>query len=337
MGRAVIHIGSGKTGSTALQRALFEASRSDGLAGFDYPAVKGRHHRDLYILFKQKEAVARNLKSRVRSGEIDYGKYRKAYERAFSDGGLQGRDLILSSEYLFDLSAKNILALKELTDRLGVTDYLVVAFVRHPASYYLSYVQQRLKASHVIPNPNRFRYPIKSVVSAWRRVFKNVVVRDFDELAERNEDVVESFAGIIKRAGWGDVTLGSWRANPGLCAEAMVLMQRYRQRFHSECDNVFQPDSDGLLRVVTELSAAGSRPRLRDDVEAAISSRHENDIVYLQKEFGLFGKHGLNDGSASRIDWKSERLVPVERILKGLNGEAVQNFSLSAMRKLLAD
>lgn len=337
MGRAIIHIGSGKTGSTAIQRALFDASRRGGLDGFDYPTVKGWHHRDLYILFKPKEALARNLKGRIRSGQVDYDKYRKAYEKAFSAEGVEGRDLILSSEYLFDLSAEHVRALKERLDRSGVTEYLVVAFVRHPASYYLSYVQQQLKASHLIPDPRRFRYRLKSVLSVWADVFDNVRVQDYDDLSEQGEDAVEAFSRLVGAAGWGSLDLEATRANPGLCAEAMVLLQRYRRRFHSDADNVFKPDSDRLLDILSELRSRGSTPRLRDEVKALLSHRHEDDIVYLQKQFGLFGEHDANSRSRSQIDWKAERPVKVECLLDDLSEESVQDFSLAVLRDLLVE
>lgn len=337
MSRAVIHIGSGKTGSTAIQRALFDASRKGGLRDFRYPTVKGWHHRDLYILFKSREALGRNLKSRIRSGQIDYDKYRKAYEKAFSVETVGGQDLILSSEYLFDFSPEKVRALRELLDRAGVTEYLVVAFVRHPASYYLSFVQQQLKASHLIPDPRRFRYRLKSALSVWSEVFGNVMVRDFDELARQGGDAVEAFAALVEEAGWGNLDLEPTRLNSGLCAEAMVLMQRYRRRFHSDADNLFKPDSDRLLAVVSELGARGSKPRLNDDVEVLVSNRHEDDIVYLQRHFGLFGNYQADSGSRSRIDWEAEKPVKVERLLDGLCEASVQDFSLSVLRELLVE
>lgn len=337
MSRAIIHIGSGKTGSTAIQRALYGASRQGGLDGFDYPTVKGWHHRDLYILFKPKEALARNLKSRIRSGQINYEKYRKAYEKTFSAEGVGGRDLLLSSEYLFDLSAENVRALKELLDRSGVTEYLVVAFVRHPASYYLSYMQQHLKASHLIPDPRRFRYGLKSVLLVWREVFGNVAVRDFDVLCDEGGDAVEAFSGVVEEAGWGNLELEATRVNSGLCGEAMALLQKYRQRFHSDAENIFKPDSDRLLKVISELGSQGTKPRLTDEVKALISNRHEDDIVYLQQQFGLFAKHDAGSGPRSRIDWEAEQPVKVERLLHGLSEESVQEFSLAVLRDLLVE
>lgn len=337
MSRAIIHIGSGKTGSTAIQRALFEASRRGGLDGFDYPTIRGWHHRDLYILFKSREALARNLKSQIRSGQVEYEKYRKAYEKALSPDGIGGKDLILSSEYLFDLSAENVRALRDLLDRSGVTEYMVIAFVRHPASYYLSYVQQRLKASHLIPHPRRFRYRLKSALSVWGEVFGNVVVRDFDELADRGGDAVEAFSEIVGSAGWGSLELEATRVNSGLCAEAMVLMQRYRQRFYPGAGNVFKPDSDRLLEVVSELGGVGSRPRLKEDVKALVSKRHESDVAYLKQEFGVLGKEDAGTCASSRIDWKSEQPVQVDSLLQGLSDDAVRDFNLLVMRQLLTD
>jgi hypothetical protein len=281
--------------------------------------------------------LARNLKGRIRSGKVDYEKYRKAYENTFSAEGLGGRDVILSSEYLFDLSARNVRALREHLDRAGVTKYLVVAFVRHPASYYLSYVQQQLKASHQVPDPRRFRYRLRSVLSAWSEVFGNLVVRDFDELLESGGDVVATFSDIVEQSEWGRLDLQPVRANPGLCAEAMVLLQRYRQAFHADSHNVFEPDSDRLLSVIAGLPRRGTRPRLRDDVRQLLSARHEDDIVYLQRHFGLFGNYQADSGSHSRIDWEAEKPVKVERLLHGLSEASVQDFSLAVLRQLLVE
>jgi len=335
--KAVIHIGSGKTGSTAIQRALFEASRNGGLGDFYYPTVNGWHHRDIYILFKKKEASARNLKSRIRAGKIDYDRYRKAYDAEFSPPRLAGKNLILSSEYLFDLPSEQVRALKQRLDDSGVRDYLVVAYVRHPASYYLSYVQQRLKASHVIPDPCSFRYPLKKVLDAWAGVFGQLIVREYDQLMSRGGDAVRDFGETIANAGFGHLILQARTANPSLGAEAMLLMQEYRRLFHADEDNVFLPDSDRFLQQLEKIHVKATVPRLNRRVWQLISSKHQSDIEYLTKHYGLFAdqEDEVVDASESASDFV--RPLKVTDVVDGLEEDRVQEFALNVIRKLLRE
>jgi hypothetical protein len=72
-------------------------------------------------------------------------------------------------------------------------------------------------------------------------------------------------------------------------------------------------------------------------VRQLLSARHEDDIVYLQRHFGLFGNYQADPGSRSRIDWEAEKPVKVERLLHGLSEGSVQDFSLSVLRQLLVE
>lgn len=75
----------------------------------------------------------------------------------------------------------------------GVTDVRVVVYVRDPTSYYLSYVQQELKASHRFTAPLDFEYPFLRVITVWRDRYPDLVVRAFDRDQMVAGNVVHDF------------------------------------------------------------------------------------------------------------------------------------------------
>jgi len=293
--RLLLHIGSPKTGSSSIQATCFEAQAKGGLGQVAYMPANafGTEVPCGYVstLYREFDQLPRGFRSRYRDDREALAADAMEYGRIFHERlGGEG-DLILSSEYLYSFGRENIRAFAADLERHGVDEVRVLVYVRDPASMYLSAIQQQLRAAHRFPCPERYKYGFRWAIEGWEEVFPGRVrVRPFerDQLVEGC--VVRDFFFVAGELFGNDFRgVDVVRRNESLSSEAVYLLQRYRQEFHPDADDVFLPDSDLIL---TELAGVQSKvmtsklellPRIR----RRILRRHEEDLRWMAHVYGI--------------------------------------------------
>lgn len=288
-GSVLLHIGTAKTGTTSIQHVLAEAQARGRLGGVSYPMPQNDSSQarlvNLYLTPDQLPRFHRAAYiADSKRFEADQRQYRRNFFRALR----KNPNAVISSENFSLLPESAVYRLRHDLEDAGVSEILVVLYVRDPADYYLSQVQQTLKASSQLPNPDSFRYTFRRVASTWERVFPGCVqVRRY--LSGPGFDVVEDFSKILREHLGVSVTPTPKRLNATISAEGMAILQNYRSTFHSARNNIFTADTNRLVEFL-EASLRDlpqTRPSLKPELTAMIRRNHRDDLDFLDTRYGL--------------------------------------------------
>jgi hypothetical protein len=291
--RILLHVGMPKAGSTALQTAL--AAERDRLArrGILYPRglfIPRTHNFLLAGVSERKRDLPRLLHHayRDRFDEIEpaFAKWLASLKATVASR--RPETLVLSSEWLFRLSADSKFdRLSRIVRSLGDT-VEVVAYVRRPSDQYLSSAQQILKGSHVIKPvaPIRYRAPLEG----FARIADRMHVVKYDRSAFPEGDIVRHFLQTFlpEARDIGEAGVVS-AVNTTISAEGMSILARYRRINHRRERNRFTADTDRVIEAIRAADAAVEgdlRPRLLDPVRSAIDLG-SLDLLWLSDTYGV--------------------------------------------------
>jgi hypothetical protein len=290
MPNLLIHIGQGKTGSTSIQNFLRTNPEMLRDAGVLFPET-GKHtnHQDIFSYLTDD---VKQHDPRLSGARADNRK--RALGEAFWQNA---RDTIdKTNPRLVILSCENqfrpfpAAALQRLTEELRpIFSHIdVCAYLRDPASHFLSSAQQDLKKrpDFTIPSRSYFR----DTLEPWRLHGPGPLtcVR-FARSELAGQDVVtdfcQRFAGIDPAGAKHSAT----EDNTSLSPEAMEIMQRYLRgeidaptRYHAKRTQRMK----ALVQEADGNCPGFSRPRLRDGLKEAIEARAQ-DLDWLDQTFGV--------------------------------------------------
>lgn len=304
----ILHVGPPKTGTTALQNALFDSR--DQLLDYSvlYPApekTRAKNHGQLCALFVPYADAPRGMKKVPEAEYIDGG---RLLERKIQNlvTNHAPKVLILSSEW-FTLAhdAEHGQKLLDFIESFRPRNVEVLLYARRPSSIYLSDAQQRLRAASVFEPV--FDRNIYSVIAGFRCLCPTykVSVRTYDHRAFFGGNIVTDFAETYlpeckKLLDRSKIFLAS---NQSISAEAMVVLQDFRRYYFAHQEDVFNRETKRLLSRLRRIDAVDGHPRpklvaawrnyfdygddralkLRDDCEVVFS-----DFDYARLENGDF-------------------------------------------------
>lgn len=287
MKKVLLHIGSGKTGTSSIQNALAAQSCSDGVP-FHYPIISGNGNQSLEVVFKPYERLSRGLKTRFeRNG--GYEKFKDFYTEYLSKHA-ENNNLLLSSEFMFNFNLDEIFKLREFFEERQFSCFKIALYLRDPASYYMSLVQQKLKASYTIPCPLKFNPKYMKFISNWIKVFGgDLCTREFNRKKMLNGNILDDFSIIVSEFFGKKVLLASDFVNESISAEGMKVLQEFRKIFFQNEENRFAKESTRLLKKIVEIENThpGTKPKLKEYYEEIIKMNCISDILAL-KSFGVF-------------------------------------------------
>lgn len=312
--KALIHIGTGKTGTTSIQDSLASQKRRMGLVG--YPNVVGNAHHFLEVVYQEYSSLSRGHRNDY-VDEAERQKDARTLRSKFLRRVRQNKNIIISSEFLSRFKKEQVLALKTDLDDRGYTDYRVICYVRDPVFYYRSLLQQKLKASHHPPNPREFKYTFRDSIESHRQCYGDrVIVRAYDD-GNQEWDVVKDFLQIAEHFFNVDYSrIKSKSTNRSLSAEAMFILHRYRELNEFEKDNVFTPKSQLLLQYPTQLPEYATTPiELNPGVDELIRKRFQGDLLWLKESCGVdFQREVVS--APSRMNYKHRNMDLLENIIR---------------------
>ena len=272
--------------------------------------ISGRRHRvpkeQDKLLVERMKNIAANIKNQAKQLKPNY--------------------VILSSERFFSLTPDEI----KTIDYLGITftEAYCIVYVRNPDEFYLSRTQQKVKASHKIPNPFAYQRDIASALTTWQNFVgaSNFMGTTFDRKALFKGDVVADFIKKIETITQENIEVKEWTSeNESITAEQMVLLQEYRRDFLHDFNNQFMPSSSNLLKFFLEINALkkfGSKSELKTEIKEAILFNNKENIASANKI--LSGPSKLNcidftENPHLPASWDGKRPRKVKDILSSFD------------------
>ena len=198
--KCILHIGSGKTGTSSIQRCFFSHRVDLEKNGYFYPSNTGRHYflenfvslnperKPFYkVGWDSKEKIEKHLARQMLLFENDIKKSR-------------AHTIILSNETFHRMGIDDIKRLEIFLDSY-VEEFVVYCYVREPVAQATSLMQQVVKTNGAVLNAqSRAHYfnPTKSL-SKYVSIFgrENIHVCEFARTKLYHEDVVADFAHRI--------------------------------------------------------------------------------------------------------------------------------------------
>lgn len=321
----LLHIGSPKAGSSAIQASLAQVAAE----------LRGRHgllvlppnpyHRPLPSGFLAAchlptQELPRYLAARQRQDPQQFKRDLEAYQQLVADllrlgkpararpwqaqlqrlaaDGLRrpAAPALVSSEYLWRLPVVEIRRLRQWFEALGIRRFRVVVYVREPVSAYTSFLQQWLRLSDVLEpyDPAVWVYRFREHLQAWSAVFSpdELVVRPFRRDGLEGGSVVSDFYGQCARF-FGCALSGPEpeAVNASLSIEALTLVQVLLAAVPAErrLQSSWTSGMARFLRLLRQEAAAlpCAPVQLQPWVSRLVWERHRQDLVWLQQTHGL--------------------------------------------------
>ncbi len=282
---ALLHIGTRKTGSTSIQEAL--ANSRDRFAAVRYPVIgRDRDHNRLLTLYFPHDQLP------VHWQHVSPEATRR-YRRLLFEELAAVKSAIFSAEalssYFTPAAAQQLRADLEYA---GFQRFHVILYVRDPADYFLSAMQQTLKStSDAAPmgyNPASFRYEFRRMSETWEDAFPgSLVVRKF--LGGSKMDVVQDFSALTQEFLGISVNARPAMMNTTISAESMQILQNYRLAFWPDNGGVATPDTTRLISFLEGAAGdiAQTKPVLKRALAEHIRANHVEDAAFIRSRYGV--------------------------------------------------
>jgi hypothetical protein len=321
----LLHIGSPKAGSSAIQASLEQCSkqlcRSSGVLvlpsnPYNRPMPSGflaachlsveqlprylaaRHRRDPEQFQQDLVCYQQLLANLLRFGVQAHPSPLRARLRQLKAALLRrpARPALLSSEYLFRLPPAQIARLRDWFEAQGVRRFRLLVYVREPISAYGSFLQQwlRLSDDYAPYNPWLWHYQVKQQLEAWEGVFgpEALVVRPFEREQLVGGSVVADFYNQCSR--WFDQPISGPEVsavNQSLSIEALTLVQELLQAVppSRRLESDWTSGMAKFLRLLRQQSAAlpCAPVQVQPAVCRLVRDRHSDDMAWLAERHGI--------------------------------------------------
>lgn len=343
MKRIIAHIGTGKTGTTTIQRALRSAERQKQLVGFSYPDLGGEAHHPVVLLCQPPgrfpRGYAQKYSNNISLLKKDTAAVKRNLEIYFSNED----NIVLSSEFFINFNPEEIRNFKDLLESLSPSaDVSICVYVRDPLTYYPSFLQQKCKGSSEILDPESFYYNFKSIIESWENVFcRNVLVRPFKREFLHNGCVVNDFSKLIASVfSIEEQILDVDNHNVSFSLEALSALVEYRKLFCGDKNNRFTADTIALERIFLENKLFNDETplKLKDEIKFIIYSRHKNDIHWLYDRYGIDyidKSFEVSGGEVSGVSRDLCKICGLSDLFEGFDEEKNKTFLLRVINNIL--
>lgn len=310
----ILHIGDMKTGSSSIQATL--DSNRDLLrgAGCFYPPC-GKYENHVLLTLPCQSRLPRQF-AHVDSRDVLVARAERHWQRIGKavDKHAPGK-LILSAENLLGMRASEVSGfLDQARQHLpGVTSVTAVCYLRRNSSHYTSRLQQRIKASWLLPplQPNLY----VPRLDFWASQTDRLIVREMARNTLAGGDVVPDFLETVLP---GTVPAGMTveRRNETISAEGMRILRGFRRTALPDRNGLFDPLSTQVLRIIRNVEQGIgaelglTKPRLKTECRAFLD-RDSEDLRQLRDRFGL----DLIDPSAHASCPEFTPEQPLERMI----------------------
>ncbi len=307
----ILHIGQSKTGTTTLQQTLTRNRKFLETKGILYPIQSGQYNHKLLVPLWSRRSVQGAIQ-RLDLGSVEdqikfaEQKWPEVMER-FSLPHI--RQLVISSELMFDRSAlTNISHLKSaMTD--ANARIKVVAYVREPTAALLSGVQQSLKKVGTIGIPPRNR--LENCISAYKNAdLGELHIEKFGREDLLNGNIVDDFCTKFLP----DVQTRNLRpsadAKVSFSTEGMALLQAQNRgdKDLNFLNSQRRRKRDNFLMAHEEKVPGYTRPKLHDQIRDAYAA-YVTDYDWLAEHYQI---------EFPKVDRSRMSVADAEKVLKSI-------------------
>ena len=341
--KLIIHIGTPKTGTTSIQKGLAMMRENLENASCNYPDENDDCHNILEALVCDYDRLHRVYKSQYKNTPAQA--YTDAFnlkERIVKASG-KYEYTIISGEYLLSLKKNEI---ENLIDEFGfkLKDITVVCYVRKPSDFWLSSIQQTIKASTTFDNPLIQKYPFMKGLQTWLNVIpkKNIIVRPFIRTELKGSDILFDFVDNVLCEQIGidlkDIELPTIISNKSVAAEASILMQELRLEKLDAEDNTFTKESKQLTNAIIRNARIMDLTKMKfdDDISTAINLAHATELDWLKNTFNIVfpGVDGeLNEDQLTIVKSKVES-IKIRNLLSEYDNKLINKLKNRVFRAL---
>ena len=284
--RVVFHIGSAKTGTTAIQQFFHRNRRALLEQGLLYPKMLDgkKHHKLLSVPFD--ETVQRgtpfgaDYPAAVENARAAWAGVRRQIANKRPD------TVLISSEFL--LMATHVERIADFVAPYVGSDAALefLVYLRPPSDWYVSAMQQWFKASaNLLPLEPP---PVLAQLDRFAALGK-VTARRFDRTGFRDGSVISDICDLLGVDG-APLDHAAEDANVSISAEGIILLQAYRRQHHAAAEAVFTPDTREYIEKIAAEEAAHpglyTKPRLKPDLARALD-RETPDLRALRLRYGV--------------------------------------------------
>ena len=315
--RIVLHVGTNKAGSTAIQHTLSRSGDKLSAQGMLFPKLGVRnHHSYLLPAILDDDEYPRDL---ARQDPVKRQEGVTASEGLWDSLRRQAREnsphvLLLSSEYIFGLrsgSLKRFISrLAELSD-----DISAVAYLRDPCEHYLSSAQQILKYGASVKDPRVHQYYGRKLRKCEGIIPGAVRPRVFSRPSLHDGDVTLDFLSqIVPEDQVKKLKIRPLAPNVSLSAEAMAFLNRFNREIWGTRRFVGHKLNRTVLEAIEneEKRRRYTKAKLKDEIRSLVTSLHSEDAAQLRDTHGVrFPKfdYSLDSTIADRNQAEDDRFL----------------------------
>jgi hypothetical protein len=332
MKKIIIHIGSGKTGSSSIQAALRKYKDKNEIS-FEYPVIaKSPGNQVLRFAFCDVTQTVSNVRNKY-SGvnqKPAFKEYQEDIKNQFTSQCAKNNTVVISSEFWFLSSNEEVLSFRDFLAKLGFDEIHVVVYLRDPSKYYISVAQQALKNQHKMPKPNNFRYQMLEAIETWSSIEpKTLTVREFDRNQLKKQDIVADFQEYLSTVGVSSVMNLDTAFNETLTSEATQAIQDCYQMLHENKFNDQKRASyiEKIRMIIKSSEKVGNKPDLKKTIASFIYQRYYEEMINLRNKYGVFNEIV----QAITPDIKNE-FFPLEECNLMFFSELVNNFDMHSYK-----
>jgi hypothetical protein len=299
-----IHIGTEKTGSTALQAVSGVNRKALSRHGILYPAVPGDRNHIRLTLFAAdgpKTVNLRRLAGLASNASFTNFRAKFAEELRIEIEESRCTRIYLSNEHLSSrlVSKKEIIRLADVVRPLGEIVKIVV-YLRPQAELFLSSYSTAIKAGRLKPlePPAGIydrRYNYERTLSLWADVFgeENVLVRIYDRKTLVAGDVVKDFFSTIGFEPGSDIKIPAV-VNARLDSVTLRFLQEFNRHVPSFVKGSVNPERGDIASALTKKSIISA---------SGVSASILRKIAELYKESnGQIARRFLNRSDGKLFD-----------------------------------
>ncbi len=307
----ILHIGHPKTGTTTLQQTFKKNRDFLEKHGILYPMQSSQYNHKLLVPLWSRSSVQQSIQ-RLDLGSVEdqinfaEGKWGEVMELFSSP---QIRQLVISSELMFNPSAvTEISSLKSSMSDLN-SGIKVVAYIREPTAALLSGTQQRLKSQETINIPPRNR--VEACISAYENAdVGELHIEKFGREDLLNGNIIDDFCAKFLPDLPVEKLVPSDDAKVSFSAEGMALMQA-QHRGDEDLDflnSQRRTKRNNFLMAHEEKVPGYTRPKLHDQVRDAYAA-YVTDYDWLAEHYQI---------EFPKVDRSRMSVADAEKVLKSI-------------------
>lgn len=290
--RAVVHIGINKTGSTAIQAALFSArTRLLSEARILYPSIAANQSIHLWTMFREEPHPVLQRIEPDAVGEASVTRVRKRFFAALEEDftNPDWDTLVISAEDLSRFYTPDVSRfIKWLIEH--VNDIRVVAYARHPVDWTRSMVQEQLKQGEtldqVYENVPRPEWQLR--FAPWLNAvgFERFHLVCFDEAREATDGIMASFCDAANLPCETILSLApTVSKNESMSHEAALLVDSLNRQRPLYRDGKLSPERR-WFGIDAMMTVPGNKFSLTPEQEAQARIVSRPDLRWLNDRFG---------------------------------------------------